>query len=83
MKQVSGEKNMADQRYQIVRCPHCNSADVTAFYQQKQKRQGLLAWCFKWSIFGLIKYFLDGSKRQKMIEENTYWSCNRCGATFQ
>lgn len=74
---------MENQHYRITRCPHCNSTDLTAFYQQEHKKQGLLAWCFKWSILGLIKYILDIPKRKRMIENNTYWVCNRCGATFK
>ncbi len=73
---------MENRHYLITRCPHCNSADLTAIYQKPPEKRGLFAWCFKWSIFGLIKYLLGMRKENEKIAQNTYWQCNRCGATF-
>lgn len=73
---------MENRHYKIRKCPYCNSADLIAGYQPEPVKRGIVAWCFRWSIFGVIKHLLDARKEDEKIRANMYWQCNRCGATF-
>lgn len=73
---------MENRHYQITRCPNCKSADLTAIYYQEPERTGCLAFLAKWSIIGIIKQLIFMRNEDKKINQQTYWQCNCCGATF-